>query len=468
MENAKKPSCKAHCLILSYPAQGHINPLLQFSKRLEQRGIKFTLVTTRFIVKTLHTASSSTSIALETISDGYDDGGINQAESISAYLERFWEVGPQTLSELVEKMNGLDSICPIDCIVYDSFLPWALHVAKKFGLFAASFLTQSCAVDSIYYHVQRGLLKLPLNDDEILLPGLPPLKPHDTPSFVYDMESYPAIFPMVVTSQFGNIHEANWVLCNTFYELEKEVVDWLAKLFSLSTVGPTIPSMYLDKQLENDKDYGFSIFNPNSEVCMKWVNDRPKGSVVYVSFGSLAALGAEQMEELAWGLKASDKHFLWVVREFEEAKLPKNFVEETAEKGLVLSWCPQLDVLAHEAIGCFVTHCGWNSTLEALSLGVPMVAMPCWTDQSTNAKYIMDVWKMGLKAPADEKGIVKQKAIQDSILEILEGEKGKEIKKNAAKWKKLARKAMGEGGSSDKNIDEFVATLVNSKSCASK
>ncbi|KAH9743884.1 Flavonol 7-O-beta-glucosyltransferase UGT74F1 [Citrus sinensis] len=317
--------------------------MLQFSKRLQHKGIKVTFVTTHFLYKSLHRNSSPIPIALEAISNGYDEGGIAQAESIDAYLGRFWQLGPQTLTELVEKMNA--SSVPVDCIVYDSILPWTLDVAKKFGLLGATFLTQSCAVCCIYYHVNRGLLKLPLTGNDILLPGMPPLEPQDMPSFVYDL---------------GHI------------------------LLSL----------------------------------------------------------------------------IW---ESEQSKLPENFSDETSQKGLVVNWCPQLGVLAHEATGCFLTHCGWNSTLEALSLGVPMVAMPQWADQSTNSKYIMDVWKMGLKAPADEKGIVRREAIAHCISEILEGERGKEIKQNAGKWRNFAEEAVAKGGSSDKNIDEFVANLVCSK-----
>jgi pathogen-inducible salicylic acid glucosyltransferase len=236
----------------------------------------------------------------------------------------------------------------------------------------------------------------------------------------------------------------------------------MAKILPLRTIGPTIPSMFLDNRIEDDKEYGLSIFKPNTDTCMKWLNDRPNGSVVYVSFGSMAALEVEQMAELAWGLRMSNNYFLWVVRASEEAKLPKNFVEETSEKGLVVRWCPQLEVLTHESMGCFVTHCGWNSTLEALSCGVPMVAVPQWTDQPTNAKYIMDFWKMGLKAPVDEKGLVSREAAEHCIKEIMEGERGKEIRKNALKWRKLAKEAVDEGGSSDKNIEEFVAKLVHS------
>ncbi|KAL9457820.1 hypothetical protein AB3S75_006798 [Citrus x aurantiifolia] len=467
MENIEKKaaSCKrVHCLVLSYPAQGHINPLLQFAKRLEHKGLKVTLVTTYFISKSLHRDSSSpsTSIALEAISDGFDEGGSAQAEGIEAYLERFWQIGPRSLCELVENMNG--SGVPVDCIVYDSFLPWALDGAKKFGLVGAAFLTQSCVVDCIYYHVNKGLLKLPLLDSQLLLPGMPPLEPQDIPSFVYDLGSYPPVSDRVVKYQFYNIDKGDWVLCNTFYELEKEVAQWLGKHWSLNTIGPTIPSMYLDKQIEEDKDYGFSIFKPNNESCIKWLNDRANGSVVYVSFGSMATIKIEEMEELAWGLKASDKYFLWVVRESEQSKLPENFSEETSQKGLVVNWCPQLEALAHEATGCFLTHCGWNSTMEALSLGVPMVAMPQWTDQSTNSKCVMDVWKTGLKVPADDKGIVRREAIAHCIREILEGERGKEIRQNASKWSNFAKEAVTKGGSSDKNIDDFVANSISSKS----
>ena len=166
------------------------------------------------------------------------------------------------------------------------------------------------------------------------------------------------------------------------------------------------------------------------------------------------------MLELALGLKRSNRYFLWVVRETEQNKLPSNFIEETSEKGLVVSWCPQLDVLAHKAMGCFMTHCGWNSTLEALSLGVPMIAMPHWTDQPTNAKFVADVWQVGIRVSKDEKGIIRKEEIERCIREIMEGEKSAEIKQNSEKWKKLAKDAVDEGGSSDKNIDEFVAKLT--------
>lgn len=218
----EKIAYKAHCLVLTYPSVGHMNPLLQFSKRLEHKGVKVTLVTTNFVYNTMN-ISTTNNISVAAISDGYDDGGIKKSESPEAYLERFRRVGSETLTRLVEKLSG-SGHGPVDCIVYDAFLPWALDVAKNFGLVGAVFFTQSCAVDSIYYHVNRGLLKVPDSGSgsDILLPGLPPLESLDLPSYIYDPEKYPAFLSMVV-DQFSNVDKVDCVLCNTFYELEQEV-----------------------------------------------------------------------------------------------------------------------------------------------------------------------------------------------------------------------------------------------------
>ncbi|KAK4729158.1 hypothetical protein R3W88_022146 [Solanum pinnatisectum] len=453
---------KAHCLILPYPVQGHINPMLQFSKRLQSKRVKITIAPTKSFLKNMK--ELPTSVPIEAISDGYDDDGINQAKTYEAYLTRFKEVGSDTLSQLIQKLAN--SGCPVNCIVYDPFLPWAVEVAKNFGLVSAAFFTQNCAVDSIYYHVHKGVIKLPptQNDEKILIPGLScTIESSDVPSFESSLESDKLVELLV--NQFSNLEKTDWVLINSFYELEKEVIDYMSKIYPIKTIGPTIPSMYLDKRLHDDKEYGLSIFKPMTNECLNWLNHQPINSVLYVSFGSLAKLEAEQMEELACGLRNSNKNFLWVVRSTEEHKLPKNFIEELKltsgnNKGLVVSWCPQLQVLEHESIGCFLTHCGWNSTLEAISLGVPMVTMPQWSDQPTNTKLVQDVWEMGVRAKQDDKGIVRRDVIEECIKLVMEEDKGKVIRENAKKWKELARNAVDEGGSSDTNIEEFVSKLV--------
>ncbi|CAA2980060.1 UDP-glycosyltransferase 74G1-like, partial [Olea europaea subsp. europaea] len=144
-----KEEYKAHCLILPFPSQGHINPMLQFAKRLRHKGVKITLAATKHIFKTMQDFSGSVSV--ETISDGYDEGGLSAAKNYGEYLARFRKVGTETLEELIKRLKN--SRCALDCIVYDAFIPWSLDVAKTLGLVGAAFFTQSCAVDQIYYHV---------------------------------------------------------------------------------------------------------------------------------------------------------------------------------------------------------------------------------------------------------------------------------------------------------------------------
>ncbi|KAK1396332.1 Udp-glycosyltransferase 74f2 [Heracleum sosnowskyi] len=148
----------AHCLVFPYPLQGHINPMHQFSKTLVSTGIKVTLVTTKFMFNSFQQLSGS--MPVEKISDGYDVGGKASAESLEVYLARFKQVGSESLKQLIEKLNTTGF--PVDCIVYDSLMSWVLDVAKCSGLVGALFLTQSCAVDNIYYHVKQGLLKVPV------------------------------------------------------------------------------------------------------------------------------------------------------------------------------------------------------------------------------------------------------------------------------------------------------------------
>ncbi|KAK1389423.1 Glycosyltransferase [Heracleum sosnowskyi] len=379
MEQSPRP---AHCLVFPYPMQGHINPMYQFSKTLVSKGIKVTLVTTKFLSKSFQQLSGS--MPVETISDGFE-GGYASAESLEAYFSKFKKIGSETLTKLIIKLNVTGF--PVDCIVYDAMMTWVLDVVKSFGLVSAIFFTQSCAVDNIYYHVKKGLINVPI-ENRVSLPGLSVLEPLDMPSFVHN----PGLYP-------------------------EEVIEWMSKQLRLRAIGPTIPRKCLNNQktTEDDTDNGLQMFKPNTDAYMNWLNEQQDHSVIYVSFGSLAELNAEQMQELAYGIKQSGKHFLWVVRASEEGKLPKGFVEETSAKGIVVQWCSQMEVLAHKALGCFVTYCGWNSTLEALCLGVPMVAVPIWTDQRTNAKFVADVWRMGVRVDTDKNGVFKGEIVGHCI-----------------------------------------------------
>ncbi|KAJ8639328.1 hypothetical protein MRB53_016022 [Persea americana] len=446
----------AHVLVLPYPAQGHINPTLQFAKRLVSRGLKATLVTTIFISKTIEIEPGP--VGVEPISDGCDEAGYAEAGSVEAYLERLEAVGQRTLAELLDKQAQAGH--PVSCLVYDSFLTWALGVAKGLGLTGASFFTQTCSVSAVHYHVYHGNLKVPVDVlTTVTLPALPALGISDVPGFFSDVLSYPGYMKLLL-NQFSNLENADWVLFNTFDKLEEQMVKWMEERWRMITIGPTLPSMYLDKRLEGDENYSVNLYKQDIAAYMKWLDTKPTGSVVYISFGSLVELSEEHMEELACGIRGSNKYFLWVVREIEKKKLPAKLIEDMEDKGMIVTWSKQIEVLAHEAVGCFVTHCGWNSTMEALCLGVPMVCMPQWTDQPTNAKFVVDVWGVGVRLKVDDKGIVRREEMESCIKEVMEGERSEEIKRNAKKWKELSKEAMDEGGSSDKNIDEFVASFL--------
>ncbi|XP_047974850.1 mogroside IE synthase-like [Salvia hispanica] len=450
----QKKEQKPHCLILPYPIQGHINPMIQFSKRLAHKGITITFAVPQGV---LTSSTAVDDIAVETISDGYDSAAARAGASPQERLLSFKTAGTESTSRLIEKLR--EGGRPVDCVVCDAFMPWGLAVAKSKGLFGAAFFTQTSSVNVIYYNVFKGLLKVPVSEKEIVqLPGLPPLEVSDLPSFVVDSEKYPGVLELMA-GQFEGVRDSGFVFVNSVYELEEEANNWMKKSMSVKTIGPAIPSMYLDKRLQQDTNYGLSLFKPD-DTCMKWLQQRSPKSVIYVSFGSMAKLDKHQMEELATALMLIDKHFLWVVRSSEVSKLPENFADEASGKGLILSWCSQLEVLAHEAVGCFVTHCGWNSTLEALSLGVPMVGVPWWSDQATNAKFVMDVWKMGVRACPNEEGVVGHEELVSCVKHVMEGERAEEIRENAMKWKELAKGAVDEGRSSDRNVEEFISTLM--------
>uniref|UniRef100_A0A5B6ZAG7 Uncharacterized protein n=1 Tax=Davidia involucrata TaxID=16924 RepID=A0A5B6ZAG7_DAVIN len=280
----------------------------------------------------------------------------------------------------------------------------------------------------------------------------------DLPSFIKAPDSYPAYLAMKL-SQFSNLEKADWIFGNTFEALEGEAVKGIAELWPGTLIGPMVPSAYLDGRIKGDNGYGASLWKPLGDECMEWLETKPCESVIYVSFGSMVSLSAEQMEEIAWGLKGSGLYFLWVVKESERNRLPDGFIDSTKEEALIVTWCNQLEMLAHKAIGCFVTHCGWNSTLEGLSLGVPMVGVPQWADQLTDAKFIEEIWGVGVRAKEDEKGIVRREELMFCLKEVMEGERSEEVRRNAGKWKELAKEAVSEGGSSDKRINKFVEHL---------
>ncbi|KAJ4968737.1 hypothetical protein NE237_015438 [Protea cynaroides] len=460
-----------HFLLVTFPAQGHINPGLQFAKRLIATGARVTFATS---VST-HRRMSSTSIipnglTFAPFSDGYDDG-FKAGDDVEHFMSELKRCGSQTLTDLV--LDLANKASPVTCIVYTLLLPWAADVARKLFVPSVLLWIQPATVLDIYYYYFNGYADLIANRIDpsysIELPGLPTLTCRDIPSFFLPSNTY-AFALKSFKEQFETLRQETKlrVLVNTFDALEPQGLKAIEKL-NLVAVGPLIPSAFLDGKDPSDKSFGADLFK-GSKDYIDWLDSKPNSSVIYVSFGSIAVLPKRQMEAMANGLLQSRRPFLWVIRrsengaENEENKIPDQ-LEELNDEGLIVPWCSQVEVLSHASVGCFVTHCGWNSTLESVATGVPVVAFPQWSDQPTNAKLIQDVLKTGVRVSADEEdeGIVRSEEIVKCLEMVMEGEGGEEIRKNAKHWRDLAREAVKDGGSSDRNLREFLDDLVRER-----
>ncbi|KAK3204229.1 hypothetical protein Dsin_018275 [Dipteronia sinensis] len=298
----------------------------------------------------------------------------------------------------------------------------------------------------------------------INLPGLAPLTRHDLPSFLIPSNNYSFALPSL-QEQLETLDQETKprLLVNTCDALEPEALRAVDK-FNMVAIGPSIPSAFVDGEDPNDTYFGGDILPARisriSKDYKEWLNSKPESSVVYVSFGSIVVLKKPQMEEIARGLLDSGHPFMWVIRSEkgngdEEEKL--SCMEELEQQGMIVTWCSQVEVLSHPAVGCFVTHCGWNSTLESLVSGVAVVAYPQWSDQATNAMLIEKVWRTGVRVKLNDEGVAEREDIKKCLQVVMGGgEQTQALKENARKWKDLTRDAAKDGGSSFNNLKAFV------------
>ena len=452
-----------HFLLVTFPAQGHINPALQFAKRIIRTGAQVSFATSVSAHRRMAKRSTPEGLNFVPFSDGYDDG-FKPTDDVQHYMSEIKRRGSETLREIV--VRNADEGQPFTCIVYTLLLPWAAEVARGLGVPSALLWIQPATVLDIYYYYFNGYGDVFRNISNepscsVELPGLPLLSSRDLPSFLVKSNAYTFVLPTFQEQLEALSQETSpKVLVNTFDALEPEPLRAVDKLHLIG-IGPLVPSAYLDGKDPSDNSFGGDMFQ-GSDDYMEWLNSKPKSSVVYVSFGSISVLSKTQKEDIARALLDCGHPFLWVIRAPENGEEVKeqdklSCREELEQKGMIVSWCSQIEVLTHPSLGCFVSHCGWNSTLESLVSGVPVVAFPQWTDQGTNAKLIEDMWKIGIRVTVNEEGIVESDEFK-RCLEIVMGggEKGEEMRRNAEKWKNLAREAVKDGGSSDKNLKGFV------------
>ena len=255
---------------------------------------------------------------------------------------------------------------------------------------------------------------------------------------------------------------ASAVILNTFDALEKDVLDALsATLPPVYSIGPL---QHLVDQISDDrlKSMGSNLWKEQTD-CLQWLDSKEPNSVVYVNFGSITVMTSQQLTEFAWGLANSNKPFLWIIRPDlvvgDSALLPPEFVTETKDRGMLASWCPQEQVLKHPAIGGFLTHSGWNSTSESICGGVPLICWPFFAEQQTNCRYSCSEWGIGMEIDNN----VKRVEVEKLVRELMDGEKGKEMKKKVMEWRKLAEEATRPGGSSYDNFNKLLRNVLSKK-----
>ncbi|KAF2294664.1 hypothetical protein GH714_014587 [Hevea brasiliensis] len=261
------------------------------------------------------------------------------------------------------------------------------------------------------------------------------------------------------------------VLMNSFRELEPAYSEHYRKVMGRKAwhIGPL---SLCNRNIEDKAKRGDKASIDEHE-CLRWLDSKKANSILYICFGSLFKFSAPQLLEIAMALEASGLNFIWVVRTEEKREnevtkewLPEGFEKRMEGKGLIIrGWAPQLLILEHEAVGGFMTHCGWNSTLEGVSAGVPMITWPLYAEQFDNEKLITDLLKIGVAVGAQEwsrhekKILVKKEDIEKSMSRLMVGEEAEEIRNRAMALKEMARRATEEGGSSYSDVNALLEEL---------
>jgi hypothetical protein len=278
------------------------------------------------------------------------------------------------------------------------------------------------------------------------------LRCRDLPSFCRENNKEHILIDEVVLRTKQSLN-ANAVIFNTFEDLESPILSQIRLHFSkLYTLGP------LHHHLATTKKTSSSSFKSNffkvDKECMAWLDSQELKSVIYVSFGSTTPMKREELIEIWHGLLNSKKQFLWVIRPnmVQEKGLLNELNEGTSkEQGLIVGWVPQEEVLSHKAIGAFLTHSGWNSTLESVVCGVPMICWPYFADQQVNSRFVSEVWKIGL----DMKDVCDRKVVENMVNDVMVNRK-EEFLKSAMEIAKLACKSVSCAGSSYNNFKDLI------------
>ncbi|KAH9604021.1 hypothetical protein KSS87_014201 [Heliosperma pusillum] len=463
-----------HAILCPLHLQGHINPFTKLSLDLASKGLTVTFLTFQHIQHDIAKASGCHSdnpfealnhgsnlvgdIRYRLISDGmpldYDRTG-----RLFEYLKWFLVGG---LYDQIENGVGkiiLESKPKVNVLIFDTFYPWASKIANKFGVRIATFWTEPAIVFSLYYHVhllrQHGHFDCPDNRKDPIdyIPGVSSIDPKDLMSYLQDKDTSTDMHKLIFQA-FQDIRLVDYVLCNTIQELEPHTISTLQTLMPFYPIGPILFSAPTKTR--------FSTSLWAESDCSEWLKSKSRGSVLYVSFGSLANFSKNDVMEIAYGLMDSHVDFIWVLRprtvvDDSNDIFPLGFEDEVRGRGLVVPWTDQILILSHQATGGFLTHCGWNSVLESIWYEVPMLCFPVFTDQITNRKLIVDDWKIGVNLCNGS--TIQRDEIAAQIKSFMSQKPREVLKKNIKEKRDMFQSAHEVDGSSEKYVNKFIEEL---------
>nr|CAB3454331.1 unnamed protein product [Digitaria exilis] len=425
----------AHVLVFPFPQQGHISCMLPFATALVDAGVHVTFLHTDNNLRRLGSATTtgvpprSPSLRFVSVPDGLPDDDPRSVGSLLALVESLQVVASVAYRALLASLlssstapsmsRGGDhhhdaGFPPVTCVVADGYLPWAIDIADELGVPALAFRTSSaCSVLaflSVPKLLELGELPFPegsdLDENVRGVPGMEGfLRRRDLPSSFRHVSEH-GVNPRLRVLVKDTFHsgKARALVLNTAASLERS---------SLAHIAPHMRDVFAVGPLHAMSPATTTSLWREDDGCVAWLDGQADRSIVYASLGSLAVITREQFTELLSGLR---------------------------------------DVLRHRAVGCFLTHAGWNSTLEAVVEGVPMVCWPFFADQQINSRFVGAVWRNGL----DMKDVCDRTVVEKTVREAMESD---EIRRSAEALARQVKRDVAAGGSSATEFQRLVGLI---------
>ncbi|EXB66639.1 Hydroquinone glucosyltransferase [Morus notabilis] len=459
---------RQHVAILPSPGMGHVIPMVEFAKRFV-RNHNFTVT---FLVPT----SGSPSTAMRSVFNGLPDSiehvflppvNFDDLPEGSKLETRIALTVVRSLASLRDALASLFSRrVGVVALVVDHFGLDAFDVAREFNLPSYLFYPSPAMVLSLILHLPE-LDESTSSEyweltDPVKIPGCFPIPGKDLLDPIQDRKSDVYKLTLHKAKQYRLV---DGIIVNTFNDLEPRAISSLQEREATEKLPRVYPVGPLAKIQRTN-------LTEEESQCLIWLDGQPRVSVLFISFGSGGTLSSDQTNELALGLENSEQRFLWVVRPPNDRAasaayfkvnsqnessfdfLPDGFLGRTRDRGLVVhSWAPQAQILSHSSIGGFLTHCGWNSILESMVNGVPMIVWPLFAEQRMNAFMLTEDIKVALRPKASENGVVEREEIARVIKALMEGGEDREkLRKRIEELKEAGSTALTEDGNSTKAL----------------